>query len=77
MLYRNAGNRSWYIKTWTWRKIYEISICYSYLSLFFTKKSLFAHCSFDSNRNKYDYYIGYDCMKKFCKQFKEHAAKNN
>ena len=41
------------------------------------KKSLFAHCSFDSNRNKYDYYIGYDCMKKFCKQFKEHAAKNN
>ena len=37
--------------------------------------SLFTHCSFDAARNKLDYYKGHDCMKTFCKDLKEHAAK--
>ena len=45
------------------------------MSLFFTKKSLFAHCSFDNNRKKYDYYIGYDCMKKFVNNLKNMQQK--
>ena len=28
--------------------------------------SLFAHCSFDTTKNKIDYYRGEDCMKIFC-----------
>ena len=27
---------------------------------------LFINCSSDSNRNKYDYYRGKDCLKNFC-----------
>ena len=37
--------------------------------------SLFTHCSFDKTKNKLDYYRGEDCMKKFCKNLREHATK--
>ena len=37
--------------------------------------SLFTHCSFDETKNKLDYYRGEDCMKKFCKDLREHARK--
>ena len=37
--------------------------------------SLFTHCSFDKTKNKLDYYRGKDCMKKFCKDLREHATK--
>ena len=36
--------------------------------------SLFTHCSCDK-KNKLDYYRGKDCMKKFCKDLREHATK--
>ena len=37
--------------------------------------SLFTHCSFDTTKNKLDYYIGKDCMKNFCLDLREHATK--
>ena len=37
--------------------------------------SIFTHCSFDKSKNKLNYYTGEDCMKKFCKDLKEHATK--
>ena len=37
--------------------------------------SLFTHCSFVKTKNKLDYYRGKDCMKKFCKNLREHATK--
>ena len=37
--------------------------------------SLFTHCSLDKTKNKLDYYRGDDCMKKFCKDLREHATK--
>ena len=37
--------------------------------------SLFTHCSFDKTKSKLDYYRGDDCMKKFCKDLREQAAK--
>ena len=37
--------------------------------------SLFTHCSFDKTKNKPVYYRGEDCMKKFCKDLREHATK--
>ena len=37
--------------------------------------SLFTHCSFDESKNKLNYYRGDDCMKKFCKDLREHATK--
>ena len=37
--------------------------------------SLFTHCSFDTTKNKLDYYRGKNCMEKFCKDLKEHATK--
>ena len=37
--------------------------------------SLFTHCSFDKIKDKLDYYRGKDCMKKFCKDLREHATK--
>ena len=37
--------------------------------------SIFTHCSFDKSRNKLNYYRGEDCMKRFCKDLKEHATK--
>ena len=36
--------------------------------------SLFTHCSFDK-KNKLDHHRGKDCMKKFCKDLREHAIK--
>ena len=37
--------------------------------------SLFTHRSFDRAKNKLDHYRGKDCMKKFCKNLRENAAK--
>ena len=37
--------------------------------------SLFTHFSFDQTENKLDYYRSNDCMKKFCKDLREHATK--
>ena len=37
--------------------------------------SLFTHCSYDQTKNKLDHYRGKDCMKKFCKDLREHATK--
>ena len=37
--------------------------------------SLFTKCSFNTTKNKLDYYRGKDCMEKFCKDLKEHATK--
>ena len=37
--------------------------------------SLFTHCSFDTTKNKLDYYRGKNCMKNFCLDLKEHATK--
>ena len=37
--------------------------------------SIFTHCSFDKSKNKLNYYGGEDCMKKFCKDLREHATK--
>ena len=37
--------------------------------------SLFAQCSFDTTKNRLDYYRAEDCMKKFCEDLKEHATK--
>ena len=37
--------------------------------------SIFTHCSFDRAKNKIDYYRAKDCMKKFCKDLREHATK--
>ena len=36
---------------------------------------LFIHCSINAAKNKLDYYRGKDCMKKFCKDLKEHARR--
>ena len=37
--------------------------------------SIFTHCSFDKSKNKLNYYRGEDCIKRFCKDLKEHAIK--
>ena len=37
--------------------------------------SLFTHCTFDTTKSKVDYYRSKDCMKIFCKDIKDHAAK--
>ena len=37
--------------------------------------SLFADCSFDTTKNKLDYYRGKNCMKNFSLDIREHAAK--
>ena len=37
--------------------------------------SIFTHCSFDESKNKISYYRGDDCMKKFCKDLREHSTK--
>ena len=37
--------------------------------------SLFTHCSFDKTKNKLNCYRGKDCMKKFCKDLREHTTK--
>ena len=37
--------------------------------------SLFTHCSFDKSKSKLNHYRGKVCMKKFCKDLREHATK--
>ena len=37
--------------------------------------SIFTSCSFDESKNKLNSYRGKDCMKKFCKDLKEHARR--
>ena len=37
--------------------------------------SIFTHCLFDKSKNKLNYYRVEDCMKRFCKDLKEHATK--
>ena len=37
--------------------------------------SILTHCSFDQPKNKLNHYKGKDCMKKFCKDLREHATK--
>ena len=37
--------------------------------------SIFISCSFDESKNKLNYYRDKDCMKKFCKDLKEHATR--
>ena len=37
--------------------------------------SLFTHCSFDTTKNKLDYYRSKNCMKNFFLDFREHATK--
>ena len=37
--------------------------------------SIFTSCSFDESKNKLNYYRGKDCMKKFCKDLKEHDTR--
>ena len=36
---------------------------------------MFTHCSFDTTKNKLDYYRGKDCMNKFCKGLRKHGTK--
>ena len=37
--------------------------------------SIFTRCSFDKSKNKLNYYRDKDCLKKFCKDLREHATK--
>ena len=37
--------------------------------------SIFTHYSFDKSKNKLNYYRGEDCMKRFCKDLREHETK--
>ena len=37
--------------------------------------SIYTNCSFDKSNNKLSYYRGEDCMKRFCKDLKDHASK--
>ena len=37
--------------------------------------SIFTSCSLDESKNEINYYRGDDCMKKFCKDLREHAMK--
>ena len=37
--------------------------------------SIFTSCSFDESKNKINYYREDDCMKKFCKDLREHSTK--
>ena len=37
--------------------------------------SIFTHCSFDESKYKLNYYREDDCMKKFCKDLREHSTK--
>ena len=39
--------------------------------------SLFTHHSFDTTKNKLDYYCGKNCVKNFCLDLNEHATKIN
>ena len=40
-----------------------------------SRYSLFTHCSFDTTKNKLDYYGGKNCIENFRLDLKEHARK--
>ena len=40
-----------------------------------SRYSLFTNCSFETTKNKLDYYRGKSCMKNFCIDLREHATK--
>ena len=40
-----------------------------------SRYSMFTYCSFDATKNNLDCYRAKDCMERFCKNLKEHAAK--
>ena len=62
----------------------KIDTCYNNSDLSTTTKinqhipsgySIYTNCSFDKANNKLIYYRGEDCMKRFCKDLKNHATK--
>ena len=62
----------------------KIDTCYNNSELSSTTKidqhiqsgySIYTNCSFDKSNNKLSYYRGEDCMKRFCKDLKDHATK--
>ena len=62
----------------------KIDTCYNNPDLSSTTKinqhipsgySIYTNCSFDKSNNKLSYYRGEDCMKRFCKDLKDHATK--
>ena len=62
----------------------KIDTCYNNPDLLSTTKinqhipsgySIYTNCSFDKSNNKLSYYRGEDCMKRFCKDLKDHATK--
>ena len=64
--------------------IEKIDTCYNNPDLSSTTKinqhipsrySIYTNCSFDKSNNKLSYYRGEDCMKRFCKDLKDHATK--
>ena len=63
----------------------KISTCHNNLEKSSTPKikehtpsgySLFIHCSFDTTKNKTDYYRGKNCMQNFCLDLRQHATKS-
>ena len=62
----------------------KIDTCYNNPDLSSTTKinqlipsgySIYTNCSFDNSNNKLGHYRGEDCMKRFCKDLKDHATK--
>ena len=62
----------------------KIDTCYNNPDLSSTTKinqhipseySIYTNCSFDKSNNELSYYRGEDCMKRFCKDLKDHATK--
>ena len=62
----------------------KISTCYNNPDLSSTAKinqhvpsgySIFTNCSFDKSYNNLSHYNGEDCMKRFCKDLKDHATR--
>ena len=62
----------------------KIDTCYNNPDLSSTTKinqhipseySIYTNCSFDRSNNKFSYFRGEDCMKRFCKGLKDHATK--
>ena len=62
----------------------KIDTCYNNPDLLSTTKinqhipsgySIYTNCSFDKSNKKLSYYRGEDCMKRFCKDLKDHATK--
>ena len=66
------------------RILKKISTCYNNPDLSSTTKisqhvlsgySIFTNCTFDKSHNKLSCYRGEDCMKRFCKDLKDHARR--